>query len=128
MHLLPPFDANNGSEVHIYTGETFPDCDAFYNGNMRISANGNETTINSIKENEIELQFAFPKETFGFSVTPNPSNDKFMVAVNTKIILPYEIRLTDALGSILQKDFKNNTTFTIDVSHFKKGIYYLKIN
>jgi hypothetical protein len=127
VHLLPPFDANNGSEVHIYTGETFADCDAFYNGNMRLSANGNVTTNNSIKENEIELQFAFPKEKFGFTVTPNPSNDKFTVTINESSNLQYQIVLTDVIGNIIKMEMMDNI-FILDASKMPKGIYYLTIN
>lgn len=128
VHLLPPFDANYGSEVHIYTGETFADCDAFYNGNMRTAGSGNATPNNEIKKNEIELHFAKPKAEFSFSVVPNPSHDKFTISINCDVEFPLTFTLSDALGSILQKDLINNATFTIEASNFKRGVYYLKIN
>ncbi len=127
VHLLPPFDANNGSEIHIYTGETFPDCDAFYNGNMRLSSNGNESTNNFVKENEIELQFSFPKEKFAFTVTPNPSSDKFTVTINDNSNVQYQIVLTDVIGNIIKKEMMDNT-FILDATKMPKGIYYLTIN
>lgn len=127
--INPYFEANSGSEVHIFTSE-FQECPTynFYAkmGNQQISGG---TT--SLEENERTIEIAFtPKSKFAYmKVKPNPGKGMFFVefASNETESSKLIVKIYDMMGSKIYEstEFKNN--FIIDLSNNPIGVYALQI-
>jgi len=59
-----------------------------------------------------------------FKITPNPTKDTFVIHSNTPI---YKIELFNVLGEILKVNCDSTLT-NIDISQYKAGIYFIRIN
>jgi len=124
---------NSGSEVHIYTSETFPDCPDYSGYAYRLNNNNNTSSqTNGPAEltKEIEVAFTKPLTENFLSVIPNPSSGKFLVQLNSSDANSFiqNLCIYDILGKQVYSLKENIKTANIDLSSFSKGIYYLKAN
>ncbi len=64
----------------------------------------------------------------GVDAYPNPAKDKLTVMINHQFSGLFDIELYRANGQLLlaQKQVKNGS-YTLDISHFPKGVYYLEV-
>ena len=61
------------------------------------------------------------------SVYPNPANENVVISVQNSAIK--KLQLFNVLGqAIIDSKVNNLSELNLDVSHFKEGIYFLKIN
>ena len=60
----------------------------------------------------------------GFSVYPNPCNDKLTISSTES--LNYTFEITDVTSKVILSQQRINSN-TIDVSSLEKGIYFLKV-
>jgi hypothetical protein len=90
------------------------------------------TTNEGIIIDDFSIEGALSTETIllsAFSVYPNPSSDVFNI--NIKHIPSFNLKVTDITGkTIIQRDkVKNqNSTYTLDMSGYASGVYFLNIN
>jgi len=80
----------------------------------------NAVNKNGVGVNEIDLK----KEV---NVYPNPASNKLTVAFDDNVLLETSIQLIDVLGQIVFETKTFNKAIAIDVSGFKSGIYFIKI-
>lgn len=105
----------------------------------------NTLTVGNSVSNQAEIFFDynFPIETniattsfqvlsvdeFGIdnsiSVFPNPSKDKVTLASKSNL---KSIKVYDAMGRLVFEDSADNLNYTLNISNYAIGIYYLKIN
>ncbi|MBM3435384.1 MAG: T9SS type A sorting domain-containing protein, partial [Bacteroidetes bacterium] len=62
-----------------------------------------------------------------FSITPNPSDGRFRIAIADEISDPVRIEVLDLVGNIVYEDEAFTTQTAIDLSVFPKGMYFLGI-
>lgn len=63
------------------------------------------------------------------SITPNPNNGSFQITItrNDKPISIKEVKVFDMMGKIIwETGPSNNNNFTIDITSYAEGIYYVK--
>ncbi|NRA92960.1 MAG: T9SS type A sorting domain-containing protein [Psychroserpens sp.] len=61
-----------------------------------------------------------------FNVFPNPANN--ILYINSNISRSFQIEILNTLGQTILSQNYNNSSITIDLSFFSKGLYFLKIN
>lgn len=61
------------------------------------------------------------------AISPNPSNGIFKVNLTDAKENDFEIKVLDVSGSEILSDFVNGKQTTIDLTHQKAGIYFVKI-
>ncbi len=120
------FHAMHGTEVHLYTGPLFTDCDE--GSYTMMTVNNDAATQATPKSNQqvahtLQLQFTGPKD-FQTTVFPNPFMDRLVVRVSNDA--PVAVKLIDGLGhEIASWRFSNSKT--IDFSDLASGPYLLRI-
>jgi hypothetical protein len=84
---------------------------------------------NGMKEGDITTGVdGMQSEDFGVEIFPNPASEEFTIYDLRFTILGVEV--FDARGEIVlsQKPIARSQKLTIDVSDFKNGIYFLRID
>ena len=61
------------------------------------------------------------------SIYPNPTNDSFIVGLNDKVKENTNFIIYDIRGKVLKERTVLLKETTIDISHFSKGVYFLRI-
>lgn len=125
--IMPNFNAEYGSDVHIYLDETFVDCDD-YTGFLRITGPdaGNSQGYLSSQQNQIKLQFQEP--TFKFYIQPNPSSGKYKIIIDSEInFKTRNVVIRNTIGEEVMKEEFAGFEFEIDLSNFINGIYFLEL-
>jgi hypothetical protein len=130
INLKSEFHAANGSEVHIYPSETFPDC-IDYSSYLMQKHGKSTTTINedsNYNNNEIEIKFGKTGNTI--SVFPNPSSGIFSIRLNSK---NYNdalklVKVYSPLGKEIYFSSINAKSYQLDLSSYPKGIYFILVN
>lgn len=61
-----------------------------------------------------------------FQVLPNPSNGKFVIEYAPKTT--YNVKIINAIGSVVYSQNNINSSLTLDLSSFNKGIYFVQLN
>jgi len=128
VHLTPGFDANYGSEVHIYCAPVFAECGDLSGFQMQKTANPSvENNPNIESKKEIEVNFKEQNQT-SITVSPNPSIGLFLVRLNDndENALIKTISLFDLIGRELLTTELNNKSYLLDLSLLPKGIYLLR--
>lgn len=59
----------------------------------------------------------------GFDLFPNPSNDKIYITNENQKI--QQLKIYNNLGALVYENNSNQLHYSIDVSHFSKGLYYV---
>ena len=60
-----------------------------------------------------------------FNVYPNPSNGKFVIALDANA--KYDVTITNVLGQTVYATSTNTMETTIDLSNFDKGVYTVEL-
>ncbi len=68
-----------------------------------------------------------PNSENGYSLYPNPTHDRLFVKFNDASQSAYYVRISDVLGRTLLMLPKPELQNGIDISHFSKGVYNLKL-
>lgn len=66
-------------------------------------------------------------EANSFVVYPNPAKEEVFISVRKNTSNIESLSVTDILGKSILNSKVNSTSTRLDVSHFQKGIYFLKI-
>ena len=129
INLTAGFDANRGSEVHVYCEPVYAECNIFsYSPMQKMSNPVVEINQNNEGNKNIEISFRKNYESIFFSVSPNPSNGFFNVQLNNNEYDSFirTICILDITGKILRHTEVNNKSCLLDLSALPKGIYFLK--
>jgi hypothetical protein len=60
------------------------------------------------------------------SIFPNPSqNGEFSISLDTPIDF---VKVSDSYGRIIKQEIINSSNFTLDLTAYSSGIYYLELN
>jgi hypothetical protein len=131
VNLQPGFDANNGSEVHIYCSPIFADCNDLSGFQMQKTINPVvENTLNIESAKDIELSFKKHISQNTINVSPNPSNGLFIIQLksndgNSTLKL---ITVFDITGRKILTVEADTKSYMLDLSEQPKGIYFLHAN
>jgi hypothetical protein len=132
INLNSSFEANYGSEMHVYTSETFPNCYDYINFVPERATNILDIidTSDNFLIKKIELQFA-KKHIIEIDaiIIPNPNNGLFTIQLNQiRDDCPIQLKIKNLLGACLKEINTFGNNIIIDCSDFSKGIYFLDIN
>ena len=60
---------------------------------------------------------------------PNPTSDYVILATTTSIVVPLQLKIEDALGSIVMSGEINMSSgsYTISAASFASGVYYIAL-
>jgi hypothetical protein len=123
VHVTGEFHAGAGSEVHILTEETFPDCTIPSSGmapQLPIShPESKSTSVASI--GNIELQF-LPIEQ-PLSIFPNPCLEQFTVDGEPKGLFT----VVDTQGAVILQGTKRTKQMVVDTRQWAPGIYHINL-
>ena len=61
----------------------------------------------------------------GFDLFPNPSNDKIYITNENQKI--QQLKIYNNLGALVYENYSNQLHYSIDVSPFSKGLYYINV-
>jgi len=131
IHLLPGFDAESGSDVHIYCTPVFLDCSNYSSFQMQRQANPYVTqSVETEITKEIEVNFKKINIENSLSVFPNPNSGIFTVELTggDTIEKIHSITILDMMNRIIETHAINEKTYKLDLSSQPKGIYIIKVN
>jgi hypothetical protein len=65
----------------------------------------------------------------GFTIYPNPANDKLNIQINSQLLSPlsFLLTITDLEGRIIYSSELNSPTTEINISDFASGMYFVKV-
>jgi hypothetical protein len=118
------FDAQRGSDVHIFLSEFFRDCNSLIPYKSGWNNNYQQGYMDSeLKIKEIDLNFI--NEDDKVSVFPNPSTGKMTISIhNTEKPAAYLVLVFNMYGSIINQ-FKCSEFAKFDLTGYPKGVYTL---
>ena len=124
VNLFTDFEAQNGSEVHIFNSETFPDCSDFTLYQKQ------SIPIASVDSSEeIQIDFSSINTTFDFNLYPNPNSGIFHLTLenvqymNSKPIL----KIYNLIGNIIYEKSLPDLMNDFDLTIFAKSMYYVQV-
>lgn len=130
INIHSNFDANVGSDVHIFTSE-FQECPSYQNfAKLNGSAETDLINVSEDSEKSIEVQFTSKSIDAYLEVKPNPTKGIFNIAVigisdyDTKS----ELKIVDMLGNLVYQTTILKTNFSLDISFLPNGIYNIMVN
>lgn len=104
------------------TGKAFV-LEVVYDDQMPHSGTFVNHGLSAVKDLKITTVEGFENPGLNFSVYPNPSSGIFQVSTLSK----FNWEVSNTHGSIITTGDNHADAFTIDLSTYPKGIYYLKI-
>lgn len=131
INAISEFNAQAGSDVWIYTADTFRDCnhlqDLVDTMLLKVSSFLNQPLLKSIEE--IEVSFIPEKPSFDAEIFPNPTTDMVNIRINSSFNeQSYKIELFNELGTLLLSKEIFSLTYSFNMNGYKKGCYFLKIS
>ncbi|HKR05397.1 MAG TPA: T9SS type A sorting domain-containing protein [Bacteroidia bacterium] len=128
ININHEFHADTSSEVHIFTDETFHNCDNFSSFTRLAAPNGQGSSEAGLT-GAIELTFKERKDKpFNVSIIPNPNKGIFTVDLGSNTFsTPVAIEIKNPVGESLKKITTLDNNFTIDLSAASKGIYFIQV-
>lgn len=130
VNLQADFNAQSGSEVHIYTGETFAECPD-YTGFARVAQTpANDNSNYKIPPNKgIELTFVKTGKTKpDAEIIPNPATGLFVIKMlNVGDASQTTVSIKNMVGKQLRKIIFAGSEYKMDMSHEARGIYMVEI-
>ncbi|HKR04756.1 MAG TPA: T9SS type A sorting domain-containing protein [Bacteroidia bacterium] len=129
ININHEFHADTSSEVHIFTDETFHNCDNFSSFTRIAALNGQGSSEGELP-GAIELTFKERKDKpFNVSIIPNPNKGIFTVDLGSNTFsTQIKIEIKNPIGESLKKMTTLDNNFTVDLSAAPKGIYFVEIN
>ena len=124
VNLIPGFEAQNGSELHIFISEAFPECSDFSSYLKKI-----DSFVNIDSTESIELVFLKVNENFDFILYPNPNSGIFHLTLenvqkmNSKSVL----NIYNLVGNIIYEKSLTELMNELDVTFLAKGIYFVQV-
>lgn len=119
------FTWDYSARSHLYNNIVAANIDAncidYNEGRHMTSLKNNPITTSTIKEKPFEIS--------SISITPNPNNGTFQIAVtkNNRSIGVKELKVYDMMGNIVwSAGTSTNNQFNIDISEYSSGIYYVR--
>ncbi len=127
VHLLPGFDANAGSEVHIYNTPTSADCSDYssFLWEIRTGNNSQQDNHQGSQTNEIELSFKKPFGNGALVVTPNPGTGQFTVRLSDDSKMMRHIEICNVMGEKVYSSIINSQSAIINLD-LNEGVYFIK--
>lgn len=130
VNLQADFNAQSGSEVHIYTGETFAECPD-YTGFARVAQTpANDSSSSKISPNKgIELTFVKNNRTKpDAEIIPNPATGLFVIKMlNVDDANLTAVRIKNMVGRQVRQVTFAGSEYKMDMSHEARGIYMVEI-
>jgi len=129
INLNQEFDALNGSETWLHLDPVSFPCDGLTNFPKK-STNQVENTWEDSKifQEVIDLGFLMSKDYFDVNLYPNPGNGFYKIEIVTSNKDPeISCHVYDQFGTLLMALNPKNTPFSIDLSKYAKGIYFIQI-
>ncbi len=124
VQLSSEFNANTGSEVHIWCAAVFPDCNDFQNFK---SLNVSKELLSDEEINTAEIRIQFAKEETYLAVSPNPGHGIFSISLKSNTMEKMQrLLLLDYCGRKLLEKEVNATEIREDFSAFPRGIYIVQ--
>ncbi|MBL0341678.1 MAG: cellulase family glycosylhydrolase [Bacteroidetes bacterium] len=127
ISIMPNFNAEYGSDVHIYLYETFSDCDD-YTGFLRMTGPDADNSQSTLTSNQKQIKLSFQKSISKLNIKPNPSSGKYSVKIDSETdIKTMNLIIRNTLGEeMIKKEFAG-FEYEIDLSNFINGIYFLEL-
>ena len=132
--LLPGFTIEAGAEVSIYIAP--PDCNELSSFQMQQKSilhspeNDTTKTIYNKKHKNIDTSFKENNPENSISIFPNPTNNTVTIQSNSneENVFLVNIKLYDIFGrNIISREI-NGQSYTIDVSVYAKGVYFIVVS
>lgn len=127
VHVESEFHVLPNNEVHLYTAETFPDCDDNSFMEMLIVQDGASGVGNPKANNakqKIELRFIEPD---GHSrVFPNPFTSELQIVFGTEVGSK-QVELCDGLGRTIERWNSSTAKLYLSIGEIEPGPYLLRI-
>ncbi len=128
----------NSSFQNYYWSTGSTDTSIIVNGSIGVGVYDYSVTVvgenGCLNSDTIKVTIELPTSVnskFDFNqikIFPNPTNDIINIEISNSMNEDISLNVYNSLGELLiEKKFLNKTTDYIDISHFSKGIYYLKI-
>ncbi len=121
--------ASSGSYFHAYIA---PACVGGalieYSDNGDVNNSDKIYSINSIASNSKDSSQQTIKTNNNINIAPNPNNGTFQLSItkNNKVIGVKEIKVFNLLGVVIwETGSSSNNVFTIDITGYPQGIYYV---
>lgn len=126
INVTENFHATPDDEVHIFTSETFTDCDA-YSGFARFAGPGSASEDNGSGDGMIELQFKQSQiAKADIEVVPNPSSGIFSVLKSKNGTYGEGMILRNIIGQEIGHFNCKENKIVLDLSYLAKGIYFIE--
>ena len=130
VDIQSEFNANTGSETHIFTSE-FHECSVYTGYTLFRKSTLENVNLDLQYEANKDIEVSFiPKGAFSLlDLNPNPSTGLMDVNFRTKSSDPIKlyVQVLDLVGKIVYSKDQFSTSFVIDLSSVLPGIYYLRV-
>lgn len=127
VHVQNEFHVLPGNEVHIYTAETFPDCDEENYADLLVIQDGANSMLNpkaSLTEQKIELKFVSTDRPS--QVYPNPFTSELNIEFGNDTGNE-QVELFDGLGRVVESWNGNTAKLSLNIGEQEPGPYLLRI-
>lgn len=127
VHIIGEFHAQQGSEVHLLTEETFPDCNDTYSGMAPQPPEARLAQPKSAAEPDdrtgrIELRFL--PNTAPLQAYPNPCVERSTIVGGPQG--PFTV--FDAQGAVVHRSIKRTDQLTVDTRQWLPGVYRIRVD
>ncbi|MFH1297730.1 MAG: T9SS type A sorting domain-containing protein, partial [Bacteroidota bacterium] len=123
------FNAANGSETWIHTGNTFYPCENLYSFSK--SANGifsNDEIVDIKINKEIKLNFMPIEKAFDVRIYPNPGTGIFLIEIlSNEPVTELHMFIYDQYGKEVFLRNINEKSLSLDLTHISKGVYFVQL-
>lgn len=126
VHLNTEFNAQKGSEVHVYTSTTLPECTDYTGYRMTSLAMANDDTQQP-REKNLELSFK-SVNPINLKIMPNPTKGNCKVIIDGIDHFSGDLTIKDIAGRNIITQKMNNLTEELNLSHLAEGVYYLQVS
>ena len=127
ININPSFNAELGSDVHIYLDETFAEC-IDYTGFLRTFNPESENSQGYLSSNQQQIKLSFQRSISKLNINPNPSSGNYSVKIDSEIdIKTMNLIIRNTLGEEMMKKEFAGFEYEIDLSNFINGIYFLEL-
>jgi hypothetical protein len=126
VHVEEEFHAQLGSEVHIYTDKTWPDCNSEGYASQ-FAPDPEQMTIQpgQIKRVDLGLELHFQQPALSVAAFPNPCTDQLTIALNSNGGMCI---LYDLYGQLVRQASFATTSCILPTTELAAGPYLLRVS